>query len=372
MRWSRRSFIQSALSAAALALWPRGLRAQPAGRSRVVVVRDGRAWTGRGWTDTDLDAGRVEAMIARALRELVGLDDEIEALRILLPDLVDARVAIKVNCVNRALPTHPRFTDALAALITRAGAQASQLLVYDRSDHELARCGYALGQGERMRVVGCDHAGYGYEQEIALGEAALRLGRIATEADHLLSAPVLKQHEMAGVTLSLKNHFGSIDHPELLHGRDRQCSPGIAELNACEALRSRSRLALVDALFGSFASGLAGEPDFAPMAVIASVDPVAADAVGQALINARREEQGLGPVDAVHLRDAQAAGLGCCDLERIERIEIELAPVEEQRGETGCGPTGRPGAAGLVALLAPAALRARRSRKSFGIRSRLE
>jgi hypothetical protein len=58
---------------------------------------------------------------------------------------------------------------------------------------------------------------------------------------------VLKWHEFGIPTLSLKNHFGSITGPELLHG---DFSSAIPALNSLEAIKDKTRLIVTDALFG--------------------------------------------------------------------------------------------------------------------------
>ena len=48
----------------------------------------------------------------------------------------------------------------------------------------------------------------------------------------------------------------------------------LAELNALPAIRDKTRLAVVDALFGTYESGLYGRPDFSPMTLIVASVPV--------------------------------------------------------------------------------------------------
>jgi hypothetical protein len=132
---------------------------------------------------------------------------------------------------------------------------------------------------------------------------------------------------MAGVTLALKNHFGSIDRPSDLHGRANDGCPGIAEVNRQPVIRDQTRLVLIDATFATDHSGLGGRPDFAPMSLILATDPVAADAVGQQMINAERSRAGRDPIDAEHIRQAQALGLGVADLEAIDSVQVLLDPV---------------------------------------------
>jgi uncharacterized protein (DUF362 family) len=332
---SRRAFLKGlGLAAAAGAFGlPGGPSPGQAGRIRVVSVTDGAVWSGAGWTDADLDAGALRSMLVRTLTELTETSDANAALGSLLPGLGPAtRIAIKVNAVNAYLPSHPKLVLALAGLLVEAGASADNITLFDRSDAELSRCGYAVNAAAGLKVHGSDHPGVGMAAEpVALSETSVRLSRILTErCDHLISLPVLKNHPMAGATLSLKNQLGSIDFPENLHGARNDGSPGIADLNARPEIKDKLRLALIDGLFGTYISGLHTRPDFAPMTLISSRDPVAADAVGQALINARRVKENQDPVDAKHLKDAARLGVGNNDLSAIDQVAITLNPVVEK------------------------------------------
>ncbi len=370
-RFGRRSFIKGLVAGGAVLGAIRSGRAQQAS-SRVVSVTDGAAWVGDGWTDADLDPDRVRAMLARALVELTGEQDAIAALRSLIPGLgqVQARIAIKVNCVNAELPTHPTAVGALCGLLVDAGAGPDQLVVFDRTSGELAACGYTVREtGGDYACVGTDHRSAGYREEpVVLGDVQVRPSELLSGADHLVSFAVCKNHEMAGLTGCLKNHYGSVDRPDLLHGWDRDCCPGIAELNARPLVRDSQRLCLVDALYGSYRSGLGAKPDFAPMALLASTDPVAIDAVTKTIIDTRRAADGLDPVTARHLSQAAELDLGRADPADIDHRAVVLSPpVEkpkpwERTAGDGCATAGRGGAGGLaVAAGAAAALRCSRS-----------
>ena len=323
-RLSRRQLLGGALGSVAAAAWPARAQAEV---SRVASVRHGDAWVGDHWTDADLDRAAVRLQVERALSLLTGASSGVAAVERLIPAVTDPgqRYAIKVNCVNEDLPSHPAVVFAVADLLVEAGARAENIVVFDRIDHELMDAGFAVNLGAGVQVHGSARDGVGHGAECALTHGTVRLSRVVESADHLINVPVLKNHEMAGVTLALKNHFGSIDRPERLHGPGGACSPGIVELNRLAAIRDKTRLVLADALFATVVSGLAGRPDVAPMTLIASADPVAADAVGLALINTERARAGHDAIAAPHIAEAARAGLGTDTL--LERIELELSPV---------------------------------------------
>jgi hypothetical protein len=55
---------------------------------------------------------------------------------------------------------------------------------------------------------------------------------------------LLKDHGRAGITASMKNHYGSVDKPGNLHGG--QCNPYVAELNNIPEIRDKTRLIMKD------------------------------------------------------------------------------------------------------------------------------
>jgi len=126
---------------------------------------------------------------------------------------------------------------------------------------------------------------------------------------YLISAAVLKRHSIARLTLSLKNMLGATI------GRDkgRFHRLGINESIIDINLYKRPDLAVIDGRL-SLDSELGGrERKFDVM--IFSEDPVAADAMGAKIL-------GLNPLAVPHLKLAQEAGLGTCDLKRIEVVEL--------------------------------------------------
>lgn len=144
----------------------------------------------------------------------------------------------------------------------------------------------------------------------------------------LISVPFLKTHNIAGLTCSLKNlSHGLIKHPARYH--KNHCSPYIADIVAAEPIRSKFRLALVDAMRVVYEGGprataraLADEG-----VLLMSRDPVAADAVGLDVLNRARQRAGLVDVaasaaDIPYLAAAHRAGLGVAVRHGINIVRI--------------------------------------------------
>ena len=75
-----------------------------------------------------------------------------------------------------------------------------------------------------------DVAGF-EDQASSCGAVQLRIAKILTrECAMVINLPILKDHQMAGVTFSMKNMYGVVDRPNTLHANS--CNPGVADLNA--------------------------------------------------------------------------------------------------------------------------------------------
>lgn len=293
-------------------------------RPRVVVVKSSGAWTGAG----DLDSGVVSRLFARGLALLVDERDDDRAVAALFRPA--DRVGIKVNTIGgRAISTRPEVADALASRLRRAGLEAKNILIWDRTTRELRDAGYAPAAGRSgVRVFGTDADGAGYDTGLV---AHLNVGslysRILTEfLTASISLAILKDHGLAGVTAGLKNYFGAIHNPNKYH--DDRCDPFVAEVFDAPPVKTRHRLTVIDALTVQYHKGPSYHARWAarPGALILSRDPVAADSVGWKLIEGLRAAAGLPTLAAegrapAYLGTAERMGLGRADASAIETIE---------------------------------------------------
>ncbi|MGQ9731540.1 MAG: DUF362 domain-containing protein [Candidatus Zipacnadales bacterium] len=286
---------------------------------RVALVRDEAAISG-----TEIDVVVVEHMLDLTMSKLTSKNDPAATWQALFkPDDV---VAIKVNCLaGPPLSSHPPLVNAIAQrLRTYVGINGDQIIVYDRNSTELAAVGFEPGS-EAYQVIGSDEAGYDADPT-TWGQAGSCYSRIVSEAaTAIINVPVLKDHDLAGLSGALKNHFGSIHNPNKLHMD--HCCPYVADVNCSPHLREKHRLVIYDALLVCYDGGPGYKPDttVAYGALMAAVDPVAADTVGFSILEKLRAEQGLPPIANSErapkylqvAADAEHA-LGIADLKRIE------------------------------------------------------
>jgi len=290
-------------------------------RAVVAVGRRQGLVTATGAVDPKLLEAGLGAAIARA----AGEKTPVAAFRKLFKP-TDV-VGIKVNCLGgRGVSTRPEVALQLAAFLRAAGVPANRIYVWDRTDRELRAAGYTLSTGPGVRVFGTNEDFD--ERLVEWGPSASRFDRVlATELTALVSCTPLKDHGLAGASLTMKNWYGVVHNPNKLH--DDNCAPYVPHLVACPVIRDRLRLSVIDGSFAQCHGGPGRAPRWAwPFdGFLASTDPVAVDAVGRQVLEARRKEVGLRPLAAegrepAYIAGAARLGLGVADLRRIERVEV--------------------------------------------------
>lgn len=270
------------------------------------------------WAGADPDPAIVLQMLDDGLRALTDLYDVRAIWRALFAP--EERVLLKVNCIAYGGPTQPAVTYAVAQRLQDAGLRAENILIFDRTDHELTSAGYSLNDGSPG--VQC-HGSRGDGTEATLSQARVRFFQEVDACDALINLPTPKQHGTAGISVSLKNHYGSVNRPGALHGN--LCDPAIAELNAQPNLRDKTRLVVGAAL------NVSPEDWNRPVrenALLLSFDPVALDTVARDILvhhrQARSMDTGFLVEGARHLRTAQSLGLGASDGDLIDLREVVL------------------------------------------------
>ncbi|MHC4481156.1 MAG: DUF362 domain-containing protein, partial [Planctomycetota bacterium] len=293
------------------------------GGSRVVIARDEGVWAGE-----ELRQGRVARLLDESVQRVTGKSTASAAWRELFTRTDE--VAIKVNCLaGRRLSTGPELVEALVMGIQKAGVGPSQITVFERTGRELKLAGFELARGGGVQVVATDMRGLGYERRItSAGSVGGCFSRILTRGKTaVVSVPVLKDHDLAGVSVGMKNFYGVIHNPNKYH--DNHCDPYVAELCTVPYIRDRLRLVVCDALLAQCHAG----PNYCPpyawkySGLLVSTDPVALDAVGASVVEQERASRGLGSLEQVGrpptwIRTATRLGLGEADLGAIEQVHV--------------------------------------------------
>ena len=237
-------------------------------------------------------------------------------------------VSIKVNTIDCQAFSHPELAAAAARGVVSAGAKSSLVTVWDRDTSGLTGRGYTIDKsGAQLgyRCLATEGAGDNKSpQGAAIAGTKVYFSKLLTEADLLINIAALKDHSMAGVSLSLKNNFGMIWGADRLHGKFLQgsgCEPGISQLAARPEIKDKLQICIIDALVGICEGGpgpAKHEHAFRYGGVLVSRDPVALDRRGRAIIETRRQKLNLVPLaqrtkpnpsPTKHIENAAALGV---------------------------------------------------------------
>ena len=297
-----------------------------ADRSQVVVIRDAQVLN----QQNVIQADRVQDMTDAGIRTLTGIGDVGDAWKSLFPGISDHSViSIKVNCLF-PLSSHPEVAYAVANGLQRMQVNgnpfpANQIIIWDRTDSDLTgNGGYTINTGsEGVRVAGTSHSGFGYDTQLSnIGGSTQNISRILTDhSDYLINLCVMKDHGIADVTFSMKNHYGTCSHPGGLHGN--RCNPYIPALNRIASISDKQVLCICDALFAIRSGGPGGYPQVAPKRLIFSLDPVAHDTICLNILNTYRNTAIPMP-EHIATAASDAYQLGTNDLNRIDRVDVDL------------------------------------------------
>ncbi len=291
----------------------------------VIVVRDAAAHSG-----SQLVPGVVQVMMDEAIRRFTGINDLGEAYLSLFPGITTSSViGIKINSTNGLLPTHPVAVTALTNGLQKMNIggtffPANNIIIWDRTTWELTNSGFTLNMGTTgVRCFATNSSGVGYSTRYlnCYGSQQHPSNILAEYCDYLIDFAVLKNHSWAGITLTLKNHLGSVHNPSGLHGG--YCANYVPALNQQirDVLEVQESLFLLDAIFGEYSGGPGGSPNMVYDGIILAQDRVAVDAIGRSIL------QSYGcPTIGLSTHVDVAAGapyyLGTANLSQINRVDV--------------------------------------------------
>lgn len=296
-----------------------------AGNSKVVVARDA-ALHGAG---AQPDEKRVLALLDRAMAAYTGRDNPVAAWKHIVP--AGQVIGLKTNGLGgRGISTHLALIMAVAERLQQAGVKPGNIIVWDRNARDLQACGLTINTDpSRIRVFGSDVSGF-EEQPVSFGAVNVKLSKILTrECGMVIGLPILKDHNISGVTFAMKNMYGVIERPNELHGGG--CNPGVADLNCIPAVREKVRFTIGDAMTSIYEGGPGFKPEHVwyPNALIVGEDRVAVDQIAWQMLERKRAEAGIKSLEAAgrpprYIATAADAThkLGVNDPQRIHLMEI--------------------------------------------------
>ena len=256
------------------------------GKSRVVIAQDAKIFRNR-----HINSDRVLGLLDLAMQTYFDVDTTLRAWRkIVHPGEV---IGIKVNCLSGHGSTHKELVDAVVERLLQAGIRANDIIIWDRLNKDLEGGGFRINyKGKGPRVFGNDAVGFAPKLYV-FGQAGSLLTRTITNlCDGIINIGLLRDHSIAGVSISLKNLFGAIHNPNKYHLNVGD--PYIADVNAFSVIRQKVRFSIVDALEAQYHGGPAYMPQWRWKfnSLVVGLDRVAIDYIGWQIIEAKRKAMG--------------------------------------------------------------------------------
>jgi len=277
------------------------------------------------------DPRAARAAVDKAVMTLAGEDDPGRAwLRFITPQ---DRVGIKINCLGtRMVSSMKEVVWAVADGIREAGVKDENIVIIDMFASNMMGGRYNQQHNKsKMRVFAHKEGTY-QKSWVNAGPSRARFADVFLWTTAVINIPVIKDHDLAGVTCCMKNMtFGVVEKPHINH---HIVNEAIAHLWALDEIRSRVRLNLIDGSSILYDGG----PKYNRKALIthdsiyATTDPVAMDALAFELIEAKRAANGYKTLKDVgrspdFLNLASEMGLGIADREKIALQTVNLPPV---------------------------------------------
>jgi len=324
------------------------LAATAFGQSRVVVVFDTNSVVG-----TTIDTTVVKIMVNVGIKALTDSTTVGGAWKSCFPGLTTSQsIALKINCINTSLPSHPQVATAILRGLVQMPVGATtfrpwRLIAYDdQGDGNIQSSGFTLNPNTsnvldtlRMRCRSSSRWGYQAKTYNIMGSSERFSCAFTDTAAFLINHCLLKDHSVgnAEFTITMKNHFGSVNSAGgMNHSDGRQQIPQLNRFIR-DSLNRRERVYILDALFASYSNGPGGSPQATPRIIVLSKDPVACDSMGVEMINNMRVAHGLGRKNSRYLAYAESIGLGTrrYSLIRINNPSAAVAQEPKMEGRTG-------------------------------------
>lgn len=254
-------------------------------------------------------------------------------------------VGLKVSPVGgKHLCSDPSVLRAVIAGLNEAGVTNQNIIIFNRYRQEAVECGIDKWGPEGVRFDAASKAYNetqldmeGYDEKHYMEMALIKpndsptdvhvrrsyVAKIVTQqCNKIINLPVLKHHQSAGVTITLKNmSHGCVNNVNRSHltPTNNACGMFIPAVVSLPVFREKFVLQIVDAVKASYHGGPPGKPRFIwePKTLYFGTDPVAMDKTGLKVIDAKRAQMGMSSV-ALSKPDNESHYLNA----QVEHIEI--------------------------------------------------
>jgi hypothetical protein len=300
----------------------------------------------------------IQKMMHKGMLDLTGAPAWADAWRVFFQK--GDVVGIKVGPVGgRKLCSDATVLHQIIDGLKQCGVTAKDIVVYDRYRRQFLAAGFHkwLPEGVRWSWAAEEYENWqlgmsGYDPDVYMEMALVKPGDnpndahsrrsyvaqfLTKQVNKLISLPVVKSHQSAGVTLTLKNlSHGLVNNVNRSHIN--------RELNACDMfipavvdlpiIRQKTVLHIMDGVKAGYNGGPGTPPQFVweHKTMYFATDPVALDKTGWQVVEAKRKKEGLPPTSKTapgdpfnnywgqpeHIELAGNLGLGVFDDKKIE------------------------------------------------------
>jgi hypothetical protein len=285
----------------------------------------------------------IRSMMQRGMRELTQAPSWQDAWRTLF--VKGDVVGIKVSPVGGPkLCSDASVLHAILEGLNQAGVANRDVIVFNRYLQEAVEAGIDkwCPPGVRFDAASTRYTETqldmeGYDENHFMEMALIKPGDSPTDShvrrsyvakivtqqvNKVINLPVLKHHQSAGVTITLKNmSHGLVNNVNRSHLTPslNACGVFIPSVVSLPIIRQKMVLHIVDAVKAQYHGGPPGKPRFMwePKTMLFGTDPVALDKTGLRMIDAKRKEVGV-PSIALSKPDSESTFLNC----QVEHIEI--------------------------------------------------
>ena len=278
--------------------------------------------------DGSLKRDKVRKLLSLCMHSVTGKNNDADAWKQLFSP--DDTVGIKVNCLaGRELSTNPEIVQAIIEGLNSAGVKSESIIVWDRTDNDLRKAGYTISTSRQGWLCFGTNDGYDYNLGIvnASSIGSLFSPILTKMCNAIISVPVLKDHDLAGLSGTMKNFYGAIHNPNKYH--DNGCNPYVADIMAVPFVRNKLRLTIYDATNVQYHGGPSHKQKWCwhYNGLMASTDFVSADAVAYKIIDDKRIKENMKSLrgsgrEPLYISSASEKKLGRSKLEDIEVIYI--------------------------------------------------
>jgi uncharacterized protein (DUF362 family) len=307
------------------------------------------------------DRDAIRLMLNQGMTELTGAPSAEEAWRSMFsPGDV---VGLKLNPVGRPfLISSPEVVLGIIDGLRMAGVPSKNIVAYDRYHNEFLQAGFDkwLPEGVRWTYASnaydahpyqLDMEGYDASQYVEMplvfpgADANTPHNRrsylsnfISKDVNKLVNLCLLKHHQSAGVTISLKNlSHGLVNNVSRSHSSStlNTCGSFIPNVVDHPIIRQKAVLQICDGTMAAYHGGPGRKVEkylWAHNTMYFATDPVALDKTGLKAIDAKRVEKGMLPIATAkpdadstflnmqpeHIEIAADLGLGVFDDKKID------------------------------------------------------